>query len=135
MKTTRAYWEFEFTKIVKWIKAIWVLQLLLAAILIFTALSCIKSDVDSNMDLSGKVNGTVKDHLGNPYPNTLVSFTNGSDTIEMITDTEGSFSGETNGLGPVQCQYYSSFIHRTGNGRSYFGSNSVPSSGNSGLCR
>ncbi|TQO38815.1 hypothetical protein GQ41_3479 [Arenibacter algicola] len=99
MKTTRAYWEFEFAKIVKWIKAVWILQLLLAAILIFTALSCIKSEVDTNVDLSGKVNGTVKDHLGNPYPNTLVSFTNGSDTIEMVTDTEGSFSGETNGLG------------------------------------
>ena len=67
MKTTRAYWEFEFAKIVKWIMAVWILQLLLAAILIFTALSCIKSEVDTNVVLSGKVNGTVKDHLGIPW--------------------------------------------------------------------
>lgn len=99
MKTTRADGKIEFTKIVKWIKAVWVLQLLLIAIVIISALSCIKSDFDPTMDLSGKVHGTVKDNLGNPYPNTAVTITNGTDIVEMLTDTDGKFSGKARGLG------------------------------------
>lgn len=99
MKTTRADGKIEFTKIVKWIKTVWVLQLLLIAIVIISALSCIKSDFDPTMDLSGKVHGTVKDNLGNAYPNTAVTFSNGTDMVELLTDTDGKFSGETRGLG------------------------------------
>ena len=99
MKTTRAFGTFVFTKIVKWIKSIWILQLILVIILTCTALSCIKSDTDFPVDLTGKIKGTVKDELGNPYPKTKVSFTNGSDTVEMVTDMKGNFSGETKDLG------------------------------------
>jgi hypothetical protein len=99
MKTTRDYGKIELTPIVKWIKTVWVLQLLLIAIIIISAFSCIKSDFDASMDLTGKVNGTVKDNLGNPYPNTSVMFSNGTDMVEMVTDTDGNFSGETKGIG------------------------------------
>ena len=99
MKTTRAFGTFVFTKIVKWIKSIWILQLILVIILTCTALSCIKSDTDFPVDLTGKIKGIVKDELGNPYPKTKVSFTNGSDTVEMVTDMKGNFSGETKDLG------------------------------------
>ena len=99
MKTTRAFGTFVITKIVNRVKAVCILQLILAIVLSSTALGCIKSETDFPVDLTGKIKGTVKDELGNPYPKTKVFFTNGSDTVEMVTDMEGNFSGETDNLG------------------------------------
>ncbi|MCM4150150.1 hypothetical protein DHD05_00985 [Arenibacter sp. N53] len=99
METTRNFREIGLRRIVKLIRTVWVIQVMLVAILILTALSCIKSDADTAMYHTGKINGTVKDKLGNPYPNTLVTFTKGSDKIEMLSNVEGKFSVETKSLG------------------------------------
>lgn len=99
MVSTKNFREIEFRRIVKCIKAIWVLIMMFTSVLFLTAFGGIKSDDDTHMCLTGKINGTVKDNLGNPYPNTLVTFTNGSEKVEMLSNVDGKFSGETKGLG------------------------------------
>tara|TARA_R110002049_G_scaffold15417_4_gene63045 strand:+ start:10131 stop:11117 length:987 start_codon:yes stop_codon:yes gene_type:complete len=99
MKTTRAHGNFELIRMVKLIGTVWVLHMILVAFLIITAFSCIKSDADATMYLTGKISGSIKDNLGNPYPNTLVTITNGVDKVEMRSNVEGEFSGETKVIG------------------------------------
>ena len=77
---------------------------ILAAFLYLTALlGCSNSDdgIDENPEQTqtGLVKGTVKDENGNPYPNTGITFSKGSEKIEMVSNTAGNFEGKTKGIG------------------------------------
>ncbi|WP_411031686.1 hypothetical protein [Spongiimicrobium sp. 3-5] len=58
-------------------------------------------DQNGNPDLieTGKVQGTVKDENGNPYPSTLITLSKGTENNTKETNTDGVFTMNTMGLG------------------------------------
>ena len=54
---------------------------------------------DSNQIQSATVKGAVKDENGNPYPNTLVTLSKGSENLVLDTNAEGNYEGKTKDVG------------------------------------
>ncbi|WP_273568842.1 carboxypeptidase-like regulatory domain-containing protein [Maribacter halichondriae] len=80
-------------------------DVLFTAMILFSMvlMACSKSDPPQNPEpipIGGSaIKGTVKDEKGNPYPKTGVTFSKGSEKVEMITNVSGNFEGETKDLG------------------------------------
>lgn len=51
---------------------------------------------------SAIVRGAVNDEIGNPYPNTLVSISKGSELVEMFTNAQGKYEGKTMDIGSYE---------------------------------
>jgi hypothetical protein len=62
---------------------------------------CSKSDNDPNPEPTetGEVSGTVKDENGNPYPNTVITITKGTEMTSKATDSDGAYMITTKDVG------------------------------------
>ncbi len=83
-------------------------QLLLLGICIFLTFGCASDD--NTIDLGppqssstgSKINGSVKDALGNAYPDTSIEISGGADNQERKTGSNGEYSFNTKGTGLYQ---------------------------------
>lgn len=79
-------------RIDRFIKTVCTLMFLLATCLFTSALAgCSKSDNNMDPTQTGEVTGTVKDENGNPYPNTLITVTKGTEMTSKATDSNGAY--------------------------------------------
>lgn len=88
----------------------WVLRGLFAITLLISIViaSCSNDDPtpnagnDSNQNQSATVKGAVKDDNDNPYPNTMVTLSKGSEKLELFTNAEGNYEGKTKDVGSYE---------------------------------
>ena len=82
---------------------LFLIALLAAFLCLIVLLSCSNSDngMDPNPDQiqTGEIKGSVKDENGNPYPNTGITISKGSEKIEMVSNASGNFESKTKGIG------------------------------------
>lgn len=102
MKTKKGLEKIPNTQMDKHVNILLSLMVLIATVLMAMALiSCSSDDPATNpdSDQTGTVSGTVKDESGNPYPNTVVTFSKGSEKNTGKTNAEGMFSIGTKNIG------------------------------------
>lgn len=88
----------------------WVLRGLFAITLLISIViaSCSNDDPtpnpdnDSNQNQSATLKGAVKDENGNPYPNTSVTLSKGSEKLGISTNAEGNYEGQTKDVGSYE---------------------------------
>ena len=81
------------------------LILILGVLVSLTTVGCSGDDPDPgpreipDVEIGGTINGIVVDQDGNRYPGVAVEISNGDETLNRSTDSEGKFTAVTRGIG------------------------------------
>ena len=78
--------------------SLYFLAIMAATLLLMAIVSCSKNNTDPaevNGQNGGKVEGSLKDTNGNPYPNSTITLAKGADIINGKTEADGTFSYNT----------------------------------------
>ncbi len=103
MKTKHNFWKWDKYSKLHGIFAKLECNLIYVLLIAVTLFGCSSDDPDprpvGEIELGGTINGIVVDQDGNRYPGVAVEISNGDETLNRSTDTEGKFTAVTRGIG------------------------------------